>query len=116
MDAAAIPIGELPDPLLSPQGLIDSVDAYASSEPGLTPLAQARNPLSSWMAAVDRLGPLTPLCDPLFVGTAFPLADAVSGLARPPSWGGEPRVGSQAHAQCASCRPAWAARCVAGPD
>ncbi|GBG00070.1 hypothetical protein Rsub_12767 [Raphidocelis subcapitata] len=82
MDAAAIPIGELPDPLLSPQGIIDSVDAYASSEPGLTPLAQARNPLSSWMAAVDRLGPLTPLCDPLFVGTAFPLADAAMATAQ----------------------------------
>ena len=81
MDAAAIPIGELPDPMLSPEGIIDAVDAFASSEPGLTPLAQARSPLSGWMAAVDRLGPLTPLSDPAFAGTAFPPTDSVRASA-----------------------------------
>ena len=79
--AADIPHAALANKRLSAKGIIDAADARAAARaPGLTPLAQARSRVGAWLAAVDHLGPLTALSDPLFAGTVFvPSDEALAG-------------------------------------
>jgi hypothetical protein len=83
-----IPKGRLARPVPA-SGVLDEAEARAAgADPGLTPLAQGRARVGAWLAAVDRLGPLTPLADPEFGGTTFILGDEVRGGA-----GGVRRLG-----------------------